>query len=89
MNKTCTLGELDAVLAELAEQEDYFPDEIMIEEEEGESAIFVNDVRILLPTLDLELREGLAAFGRRMRNSTWKISTSPPSIKGAQPRRIT
>ena len=58
MKKECTLGELDEVLTELTEQELCLPDELMIEEEEGESAIFVSNIRILLPTLELELREG-------------------------------
>ena len=62
MTQQCTLGELDEVLASLADQEHYIPDEIIIEEEKGEYAIFVNDLRILIPSLSLELREGY--YGR-------------------------
>jgi len=58
MTQQCTLGELDEALASLADQENYIPDEIIIEEEKGEYAIFVNDLRILIPSLSLELREG-------------------------------
>jgi len=57
MNKTCLLKDLDEVMEALAE-EDVFFDEMIIEEEEGESAIVVNGLKVVLPALQLELREG-------------------------------
>lgn len=57
MRKECLLKDLDEVM-EALQEEDFFAEEIMIEEEEGEYAIFVTDLRIVIPELKLELREG-------------------------------
>lgn len=61
MRKECLLGELDEVVAGL-EDEDIFPDEMMIEEEEGEYAIFVSELLVKVPELKLELREGYSGL---------------------------
>ena len=57
MKKTCFLRDLDEVV-EALQEEDVFAEELMIEEEEGEYAIFVTALRIVIPELGLELREG-------------------------------
>lgn len=57
MKKECLLKDLDEVM-EALQEEDFFADDLMIEEEEGEYAIFVSELRIIIPALKLELREG-------------------------------
>ena len=61
MRKECLLKDLDEVF-EALQEEDFFADDILIEEDEGESAIFVNELRILIPDLQLELREGFCGM---------------------------
>ena len=43
---------------EALQEEDIFAEEFIIEEEEGEYAIFVTALKIVIPSLGLELREG-------------------------------
>ena len=61
MQKKCLFKDLDEIF-EALQEEDFFADDIMIEEEEGESAIFVSELRILIPSLKLELREGFGGL---------------------------
>ena len=61
MRKSFLLHELDDVMASL-EEEAIFPDELMIEEEEGEYAIFVSELRVQIPALKLEFREGYSGL---------------------------
>ena len=61
MRKECLLKDLDEVF-EALQEEDFFADDILIEEDEGESAIFVSELRILIPDLQLELREGFCGM---------------------------
>ena len=61
MKKECLLKDLDEIF-EALQEEDFFAEDIMIEEEEGESAIFVSELRILIPSLKLEVREGFGGL---------------------------
>ena len=61
MQKKCLFKDLDEIF-EALQEEDFFADDIMIEEEEGESAIFVSELRIHIPALHLELREGFCGL---------------------------
>ena len=61
MRKECLLKDLDEVF-ETLQEEDFFADDILVEEAEGESAIFVSELRILIPDLQLELREGFCGM---------------------------
>ena len=67
MRKECVLGQLEEVLEALAEE--VFPEELLIERDEDGFGLFVSGLRVHIPELGLQLREGY--MGQYQEDEDW------------------